>query len=101
MPGHKKAKNTQTRRVICLMLTGLLLAACGGSTPAKTYTIGVVNYVSSLDQVFVGFKAQMAALGYVEGKNVTYIYHGVLEPDPQVIGREVKRLMDQKVDLFL
>jgi putative ABC transport system substrate-binding protein len=43
----------------------------------------------------------MEHLGYVEGKNVTYIYHGVLEPDPQVIAREVKSLMDQKVDLFL
>ena len=43
----------------------------------------------------------MVELGYVEGKNITYIYHGVLDPDPQVIEREVKRLLDQKVDLFL
>jgi len=83
------------------MLTGLLLTACGGTTPAKTYSIGVVNYSPTLDQVVVGFKAQMAALGYEEGKNVTYLYQGVLEPDPQVIEREVKRLLDQKVDLFL
>jgi putative ABC transport system substrate-binding protein len=41
------------------------------------------------------------SIGYVEGKNITYIYHGVLDPDPQVIEREVKRLLDQKVDLFL
>src|SRR5216683_109693 len=101
MLGHKKTQHTTTRRALCLMLTGLLLTACGGTTPAKTYSIGVVNYVQVLDPVFAGFKAQMAALGYVEGKNVTYIYHGVLEPDPQVIGREVKRLIDQKVDLLL
>jgi putative ABC transport system substrate-binding protein len=101
MPGHKKTQHTTTRRALCLMLTGLLLTACGGTTPAKTYTIGVVNYVQVLDPVFVGFKTQMAALGYVEGKNVTYIYHGVLEPDPQVIGGEVKRFIDQKVDLLL
>jgi putative ABC transport system substrate-binding protein len=101
MPGYKKAQNTTMRRALCLMLTGLLLTACGGATPAKTYTIGVVNYVPVLDPVLEGFKTRMAALGYVEGKNVTYIYHGVLEPDPQVIAREVKSLMDQKVDLFL
>jgi len=83
------------------MLTGLLLMACGGTTPAKTYTIGVVNYAPVLEPVLAGFKDRMAALSYVEGKNVTYIYHGVLEPDPQVIEREVKRLLDQKVDLFL
>ena len=43
----------------------------------------------------------MTLSSYVEGKNVTYLYHGVLAPDPQVIEREVKSLMDQKVDLFL
>ena len=97
----KKAQNTKMRSVIFAILTGLLLTACGGATPAKTYTVGVVNYVPALEPVLTGFKARMAELGYVEGKNVTYIYHGVLEPDPQVIEREVKRLLDQQVDLFL
>jgi putative tryptophan/tyrosine transport system substrate-binding protein len=87
--------------VIGLMLISLLLTACGSPVPAKTYTIGVVNYVPVLEPVFVGFKARMTELGYVEGQNVTYIYHGVLAPDPQVIEREVKSLMDQKVDVFL
>jgi putative ABC transport system substrate-binding protein len=51
--------------------------------------------------MLTGFKAQMATLGYVEGHNVTYIYHGLLENDPEVLGGEVKRLADQKVDLLL
>jgi len=51
--------------------------------------------------VLAGFKDQMAALGYVEGNNITYIYHGLLENDPEVLGGEVKRLLDQKVDLLL
>jgi putative ABC transport system substrate-binding protein len=101
MSGPKKAQNPNTRIVVCLIVSGLLLAACGSTTPTKTYTIGVVNYVPVLSPVFDGFKAQMAALGYVKGKNVTYIYHGVLKPTPQVIEREVKRLLDQKVDLVL
>src|SRR5438093_9298633 len=101
MLGHHKAQNTNAGLILCVILTVLLLTACGGTTPAKTYTIGVVNYVPVLDPVLEGFKTRMAALGYVEGKNITYIYHGVLEPDPQVIEREVKSLMDQKVDLFL
>jgi putative tryptophan/tyrosine transport system substrate-binding protein len=98
---RKTAQNITTRMVICLMLTGLLLMTCGRTIPVKTYTIGVVNYVPALDPVFAGFKARMAALGYAEGKNVTYLYHGILEPDAQVIEREVKHLRDQKVDLFL
>ena len=87
--------------VICLSLTSLLWTACGGTTPPKTSTIGVVNFYAALEPVLAGFKDQMVALGYVEGNNVTYIYHGLLENDPEVLGGEVKRLLDQKVDLLL
>ena len=88
MLGHKKTRHITARCALCLMLTGLLLMACDDATPAKTYSVGVVNYVATLTPVFEGFKARMAELGYVEGKNVTYIYHGTLAPDPQVIERE-------------
>src|SRR2546425_11417200 len=101
MLGYHKAQNTNAGLILCVILAGLLLTACGGATPAKPYTIGVVNYVPALEPVLTGFKAWMAELGHVEGKNVTYIYHGVLEPDPQTIEHEVKRLLDQKVNLFL
>jgi len=87
--------------VTALVAASFLLTACGviGAQP-KTYTIGVVNYVPTLETVVEGFKAGMAELGYVEGQNVTYIYHGVLQNDPQVIGAEVQALMDAKVDMF-
>jgi putative tryptophan/tyrosine transport system substrate-binding protein len=87
--------------VVCLSLTSLLLTACGGAPPAKTYTIGVVNYYSVLEPMLGGFKAQMAALGYVEGENITYIYHGILGSDPAVLGGEIKSLVAQKVNLLL
>jgi putative tryptophan/tyrosine transport system substrate-binding protein len=87
--------------VVLLLVLSVLLAACGGTPQAKTYTIGVVNYVPSLDQVLGGFKVRMAELGYVEGKNVIYIYHGVTAPDPQSMDREVKSLQEQKIDMFL
>jgi putative ABC transport system substrate-binding protein len=88
-------------RLISLCLTNLLLTACGDAASAKTYTIGAVNYYTVLEPVLMSFKAQMATLGYVEGKNITYIYHGVLASDPAVIDDEVKRLLAQKVDLLL
>src|SRR5262249_9738019 len=49
---------------------------------------------------FDSFKAGMTELGYIEGKNVTYIYHGASKPEAQVIASEVRRLIDQKVDLL-
>jgi putative ABC transport system substrate-binding protein len=91
---------TIARIVLVTVVGGLLLSACGAAQP-QTYTIGVVNENLALDLVFEGFKAGMADLGYVEGENVTYIYNGVLEPDPQVLDREIKSLLAQDVDLFL
>jgi putative ABC transport system substrate-binding protein len=61
----------------------------------------VVHYNLVLEPVLAHFKDQMAALGYVEGKNVTYIDHGILTNDAEVLGNEVRRLIDQKVDLLL
>ena len=85
--------------LIVLFIISLLLAACGDRP--KTYTIGAVNYNPALNPVFDGFKAGMAKLGYVEGENVTYIYNGAKEPDPQVIDGEIESLLAQDVDLFL
>jgi putative ABC transport system substrate-binding protein len=101
MISHTKTWRTPIGIVLWLMLTSLLLTACSDPSPLKMYTLGVVNYVPALEPVLAGFKAQMATFGYVEGQNVTYLYHGVLAPDPQVIEHEVKRLMGQKIDLFL
>jgi putative ABC transport system substrate-binding protein len=82
------------------LIFSLLLAACGGAQAKESYTIGAVNYVPVLDTVFEGFKAGMAEQGYIEGENVTYIYNGVSEPNPEAIDREIKRLLDQDVDLI-
>ncbi len=103
MLGNHNSRNRIRNRWAILagvVALSLLLTACGGAKP-KTYTIGVVNYASAMDPVFEGFKAGMAELGYVEGKNVTYIYNGALAPDPQVIDGEIKSLLDQKADLLL
>lgn len=87
--------------LILFILAGLLLAACNAPAKPKTYTIGVLNYVATLDSIVEGFKAGMTELGYVEGQNITYIYNGVLQNDPQVLEAEAQALMDQKVDMFL
>src|SRR5436190_12123879 len=85
---------------VCIVVAALGLASCNRATSAKTRTIGVVNYDPILSPVFDGFKTKMTALGYGEAQ-LTYVYQGVLQPDPQVIEREVNRLKDQRVDLLL
>lgn len=85
---------------IFFIITGLLLTACGDTTQDKTYTIGVVNSAPGLATILDGFKAGMAELGYVEGKDITYIYKAV-GTDNESADREIKSLMTQKVDLLL
>jgi len=101
MSDHKNTRKTITSVFITLVITCLLLTACGTSpTEAKSYTIGIVHSNPVLDAVLEGFKAGMTDLGYVEGKNVTYVFDGVLANDAAVIDTEVQKLMGQKVDML-
>ena len=101
MKSLSSLKSSSMFIVILFTITGLLLTGCGAAASAKTYTVGVVNYTQVLNPIVEGFQAEMAKLGYIEGKNVTYIYHGLLENNSQVIEAEVKGMLDQKVDMFL
>ena len=102
MLGYYDSQN-RTRKgwavLVGLVVLSLLVTGCG-APKAKTYTIGVVHSNATLDPVLVGFKARMTELGYVEGKNVTYAFHGVLKNEAAAIDADVKTLMDQKVDMF-
>jgi putative ABC transport system substrate-binding protein len=87
--------------VIFFIATSLLVTACsGGAQAQETFTIGVINYLPPLEQTLDGFKAEMAELGYIEGENVTYIYHGAIEPNPTVLNAEIENLLTQDVDLL-
>ncbi len=86
--------------VTLLVVAGAFLVACGG-TSSKNYTIGFVNVFAKLEEDMPSFKARLTELGYVEGKNVTYVYKGVIDSDAKVVDAEVARLMDAKVDMFL
>jgi len=47
-----------------------------------------------------GFKAGMADLGYVEGRDITYIYDGVTGSDPKVINAEIENLLAENIDML-
>ncbi|MFC1975999.1 ABC transporter substrate-binding protein [Chloroflexota bacterium] len=80
------------------IITGLLLAACGGGQ--KTYTIGVINIVPVLDSTLVGFKEGMTELGYIEGENITYVYEGATV-DMGKLDSVAQGLVAADVDLIL
>ena len=86
-----------------LIMAGLvvmvLLAACDNEK-SKTYTVGVINVVPDLDQNLAGFKEGMAGLGYIEGKNIRYLYDGPTT-DMDRLPAAAQSLVKAKVDLIL
>ena len=86
---------------VFIIVTSLLLSACSASIGTGPYTVGIVNYNPSMNANIDGFKTGMTELGYIEGENITYLYNGALENDPDVIAAEVQSLIDQDVDLLI
>ena len=95
---------TYNSKIITLIVAILLLAVqITGCAPQKksSFVIGVVAPAPSMEPVLQGFKEGMAEKGFIEGKNVTYIYHGPLGADATKLEAEVQSFVDAKVDLIL
>jgi putative tryptophan/tyrosine transport system substrate-binding protein len=92
-------RKLQPEFIILLVITGLLLANCGGAPKTNLYTIGVLNASSNLEDTVIGFKEGMAELGYIEGKNVTYIYDGPTRADK--LDAVAQDLVKARVNLIL
>ncbi len=99
MAHTKSSKKTYTLLILAVVIA-MLIGGCSTSAK-KTYLIGVANESHNLDAIMESFKANLAEMGYVEGKNTTYIYHDPLGTDAQVNDAEIRGFMDQKVDLIL
>ncbi len=86
--------------IALFVFTGLLATACGGQAQ-KPFTIGIVAESPAIAPILESFKASMTELGYVEGKDVTYIYASPVGSGVEAIDGEIKNLLAQKVDLLL
>src|SRR5512145_2630713 len=97
---HHSQHRTRTwcTLLVGFLLLNLLLIACESAAP-KTYTIGVINFARTLEGTVNAFKEGMTELGYVEGKNVTYIYEGPVNADK--LDAVAQGLVAAKVDLIL
>jgi putative tryptophan/tyrosine transport system substrate-binding protein len=108
MAGDRYSKN-EARKGRWLLLAGIALAAsfaaailplasCRGAK-SKTYSIGVLNPSVNQANTVKGFKDGMADLGYVEGKNLAYVYEGPVSADK--LEAAAQDLVKAKVDLIL
>jgi putative ABC transport system substrate-binding protein len=93
-------KRNQPLLIVIFIITGLLLTACGGAAQ-KPFTIGVVAESAAAAAPVETFKAGLTELGYVDGKDVTYIDNGPVGSNTAAADAEIKKLLAQKVDMLL
>jgi putative ABC transport system substrate-binding protein len=82
------------------ILVFLLATGTPVQVSAEIFTIGIINHVAIHTPAINGFKAGMAELGYVEGRDVNFIYNGIVEGIPGKIDAEIRNILAQDVDLF-
>ena len=75
----------------------LLLGGC--DQKPKVFSVGILTDNANFRAIGVGFKAKMTELGYGVGKNIVYVEQPI-SSDPADLQRQVRALVDQKVDLI-
>jgi putative ABC transport system substrate-binding protein len=96
-------KTTRTAILMgILLLVAALVAALVACDKEQSgiYTVGVINVAENLDESLVGFKNGMTELGYVEGRDIRYLYEG---PTTEIdrLPAAARHLLAAKVDLLL
>ena len=79
--------------LICI-LSVLVLGCDPLEKKPKKHIIGIVNLTPRLDAVIEGFKAGLAAQGYIEGKNIEYIYQG-----PATSPADLEPILDELIKM--
>jgi putative ABC transport system substrate-binding protein len=87
------------------LLLFLLVALCSAfivscnDKPQKKYKIAIMNYSKVAEVAIDGLKEGLAGYGYVKGKNIEYIYSGVIR-DKDKLKEEAKRLVAMNPDIL-
>jgi len=100
---HMKIKQTmeKTGIVFTIAVIFILTASPAATASGKIFTIGIINVLTTHIETVEGFKTGMTELGYVEGKNVRYIYNGVFEVNDKIMFNEARNLMSRGIDLLV
>lgn len=82
------------------VLAAVAVLTAGRLIGPRSYIIGIVNNNHGLEMVVTGFKKGMERYGYIEGKNVHYVYGGALKDTAQ-IDAALSDLIARKADIIL
>lgn len=96
-------KQRINKTFLWMIMPALLVISPDGCSkaPSKPLRIGILSYVSIHAPVIEGFKEGMTELGYMEGRDVEYIYNGILENNEKIIDAEIRDLLSRDIDMLL
>jgi putative tryptophan/tyrosine transport system substrate-binding protein len=86
--------------LVWVVVIAMLLGGCGAPAQAKVYKVGILVGVPVIAPIADGFKAKMADLGYIEGKNIVYDTQ-ITNFDIPTYQSVLKKFVDDKVDLIV
>jgi len=82
-----------------VIVATLVLSGCGQAQTPKVYRVGILCGYDFFYPAVDGFKAKMAELGYVEGKNIVYDVQ-TAPVDVEAYRSIAKKFVEDKVDLI-
>lgn len=85
--------------LVVVSLAGTL-AVIDREAMAPARTVAVLSHAAVTEPSLAGFKQGMAALGWVEGRDIVYLYRGP-EPSPAAMRAQAKDYVDNGADLVL
>ena len=96
---HSSILRTHRSLTFLAVILIVFLLGCGNPTP-KVYRVGILSGLDYFADTVDGFKKQMEAQGYVEGKNIVYdLQRTNVEPEKEVA--ILKKFVSDRVDLIL
>ena len=81
-----------------MIISALILFTLTGCDNPKVYKIGIVNAVPAHEAIVAGFKSGLAKSGFIDGKNITYLYKDTIRSDQ--IDAVLHDLVRKNVDLI-
>ena len=98
MKEKEKTKKQLILVFILIVAVCVFLGGCG-EKKQKMYRVGILSGADPFINITDGFKAKMAELGYVEGKNISYDFQK-LNVNPVGEKRAAEKFVQDKVDLI-
>ena len=90
-----------TMAALGLLLAVLTMSACrGNSGKADVKTVGVLQLIDKLDPIVAGLKQSMNELGYVEGRNINYLYRNV-QAEMGMLSGYLQEMIEADVDVIV